>query len=200
MDVDQIEEDKIEEQPSCSKLAECLEKEMLDNCSGDDELEPKSISYGEPDESLKKRRKRQLEKKSSSYSLKTENILQNLLKGRDDRLNMMKEMMERNKDKKAKCDVDLFFESIASTVKKFSPASIAKAKIEVLNVVTKIELGSLQNELDNTSSTPTNSHSTTMFSVFDNEEQQDSVSMFQCFSLPINEETTEAMENSPVNY
>lgn len=62
----------------------------------------------------------------------------------NERLKLMKKVVERIEDKKDPCELDLFFKSVYSTVRKFSQVDQAKIKIDIMIMVGNYELNSVQ--------------------------------------------------------
>jgi len=87
-------------------------------------------------------------------------IIQEIKKGREERLAMMKEMKE------AECSnaIQIFFKSMASTVMTFPPELVVETRMRVNNIVSEMELRALAAKVN----TPTQQHAITKPSTFTN--------------------------------
>lgn len=87
-------------------------------------------------------------------------IIQEIKKGREERLAMMKEMKE------AECNnpIQIFFKSMASTVMTFPPELVVETRMRVNNIVSEMELRALTAKVN----TPTHQHAITTPSTFTN--------------------------------
>lgn len=194
-------EDEHDENQSCNvQQSEDFDVEYLEQeC-------PSLHEEEDPAEILIKRSEKNIKKKQTPSSNKQEALYEEILKGRGERLNIMRQMVEKDNSRVQKDDVELFFESVASSVKKLPATSIAKAKLEVLKVVTRIELEVLNNQSSSCptqySWTPTPSPTTPVafnFSDFENTEPEDSASSYCCISLPPNMKFIESTQISESN-
>lgn len=92
----------------------------------------------------------------------TDQILEKITKRQEERHNILKKLEDSFRVKKEKHPIRTFFESIAETVMLFPPTLAVKAKKEVLEVVSRLELDMLQME-----SRPSTSASAPSISSFD---------------------------------
>lgn len=53
----------------------------------------------------------------------------------------------QNRNKKENTDIDLFFQSIAVSMKRLSPFNRAKAKLKIVSAITELEVQELKNSL-----------------------------------------------------
>lgn len=132
---DTIEEDYID---SHDNSASTQMEPGIENISSASIFEPIRIAEkSEIDSTGKKRQK------------KTENLIEILNKRSEDRNRLMQEL---TKPEKYEDSIDIFFKSMALTVKEFSPELKIIAKMDVLKVINELELQNLKSS-DQTSST-----------------------------------------------
>jgi len=126
-------------------------------------------------------------------------IIQEIKKGREERLAMMKEMKE------AECNnpIQIFFKSMASTVITFPPELVVETRMRVNNIVSEMELRALTAK--NNTPTITNNHATTTPSTFTNitdimDDSSTSNSATSNTSVPDYSSPSSTPENSNFSY
>jgi hypothetical protein len=101
----------------------------------EDEFQSTSTSVGQTD--IIRQQETPAKKKNKKST--SDAILQALKEKKEDRERLMK-TLESAFEEKDEDEIDLFFKSVALTVKNFSPAEKAETKLKVMELVTGIEM------------------------------------------------------------
>ncbi|XP_022182682.1 uncharacterized protein LOC111042400 [Myzus persicae] len=104
-----------------------------------------STSFSEPTEVIAKKAKVSLTTKRLKQN---EIIIDTLNKRSDERNKLLEKLYETNE----RDPIDIFFESIAATVKQFTPELKIKAKTDVFRIVSELEVQNIQPERQSSSS------------------------------------------------
>lgn len=105
-----------------------------------------STSFSEPTEVIAKKAKVSLTTKRLKQN---EIIIDTLNKRSDERNKLLEKLYETNE----RDPIDIFFESIAATVKQFTPELKIKAKTDVFRIVSELEVQNIQPKRQSSSST-----------------------------------------------
>lgn len=121
-----------------------IDDSILSQIESDYEHLP-STSFSEPTEVIAKKAKVSLTTKRLKQN---EIIIDTLNKRSDERNKLLEKLYETNE----RDPIDIFFESIAATVKQFTPELKIKAKTDVFRIVSELEVQNIQPKRQSSSS------------------------------------------------